>query len=317
MSARAQFFPGILASAGLRGRAGLPPRAAPAAQHRPPSGGIVAGLDLGTDEEGNLAVQAGVAFDGFGRELSLPSARGWAGNLSTTARPTSSTSTSTMAGSAARACRPGSAAATTTAVSTAGRSSRSSRSRNRRRPRWTDADPMACSSPTPTFRPSGTPPDEPERRWPVFLGTVTLDRADDRRPFAVDPAGRPYAGLVGQSVHAASGSTTVQIGAGAPGDPYRFAVHVPEAETAATANKPRLALTHDQKVEVRGDTTLEGTSPSRGDRAHGRGRCRRRTRRCRRSTGWAPTCASRWTPRAPTSSSSGPGRPTTTSSGPA
>jgi hypothetical protein len=124
------------------------------------------------------------------------------------------------------------------------------------------------------FSPSRTPPDDPLREWPVFLGRVTRDRSDPSRPtYAVDLAGRPYVDLVGEYVRAASGRAAIQIGefsqaatGGAstvPGAPAaavnrRFAVFVPEAETDTTKGQPRLAVDKDGKVDIRGDTTVHG-----------------------------------------------------------
>jgi hypothetical protein len=124
------------------------------------------------------------------------------------------------------------------------------------------------------FGPSRTPPDDPLRQWPVFLGQVTRDRSDPSRPtYTVDLAGRPSVDLVGEYVRAASGRAAVQIGefsqavtGGAstePGAPAattnrRFAVFVPEAETDETRGQPRLAVDKDGKVDIRGDTTVHG-----------------------------------------------------------
>ena len=77
MSARAQFVPGSSCER-RTSRTSRPTTSRCTGGTTSPttSGGIVAGLDLGTDEEGNLAVQAGVAFDGFGRELVLAQRQG-------------------------------------------------------------------------------------------------------------------------------------------------------------------------------------------------------------------------------------------------
>jgi hypothetical protein len=110
-------------------------------------------------------------------------------------------------------------------------------------------------------------PDEPERRWPVFLGQVTLDRANEARPFAIDLAGRPYAALVGEAVYAPSGRAAVQVGAERPDDPNRFAVFVREAEPTPAPGQPiepRLAIARDGTHRIRGDTILHGNLTVQG-----------------------------------------------------
>ena len=78
------------------------------------------------------------------------------------------------------------------------------------------------------FSATRMPPDDPALIWPVFLGQVTRGGPVDKRTYAVNPADRPYAGLVGESVLAPSGETRVQIGQGAErNDPSGFAVFIP------------------------------------------------------------------------------------------
>ena len=108
------------------------------------------------------------------------------------------------------------------------------------------------------FDASRTPPDEPQRRWPLFLASIAYDRASTADPFTADLAGRPYVGLAAGSVAAPSGRGRIQIGSERRGDPNRFAVFVPEAETSATAGRPRLAITDAGDVGVLGNTTVEG-----------------------------------------------------------
>jgi hypothetical protein len=74
------------------------------------------------------------------------------------------------------------------------------------------------------FGPQDIPPDDPEREWPIFLGTITLGGSTDTNPF--DPAGRPYATLVGATVVHPSGSARLQLGADRAGDRRRFAFAV-------------------------------------------------------------------------------------------
>jgi len=101
------------------------------------------------------------------------------------------------------------------------------------------------------FDATQTPPED--RNWPVFLGTVKFNAANIKQPYSIDLSQRPYAGLVGESVLAPSGSTRLQIGAEQTSDPNRFAVFIP-----ASATDPRLAIHQDGTVNIRGETTMRG-----------------------------------------------------------
>jgi hypothetical protein len=102
------------------------------------------------------------------------------------------------------------------------------------------------------FGPDRTPPDDPIEDWPVFLATVT------RNPdgtFQVNSDGRPYAGLVGEAIRAASGRAWIQVGAERTDDPFRFAVRI---DGVPFPDIPRLCVRDDGDVEVAGKTTLVG-----------------------------------------------------------
>jgi hypothetical protein len=222
--------------------------------------GIVVGLELVTDGEGNLFIEAGVAVDGFGRDILLPARTGIGPEvfadrgsdiLDVYLNYNRSGSDETPQGYAG--C-----------------------DENGDPPfyRWQeqpfrtfdapDSPPVDRRRPPSTldsdlsFDATRTPPDEPERRWPVFLGQITLDRTNEKQPFTVDLAGRPYVGLVGEMVHAPSGRARVQIGTERQGDPNRFAVFVPAVDTSPSSRKPRLAIRRGGTVEIRGTTTLHG-----------------------------------------------------------
>jgi hypothetical protein len=223
--------------------------------------GIVAGLDLVVDaQDGALVVEPGVAVDGLGRELVLPERQPIAAEVFADKGSDLLDVYLNYSRSGADAPRrdyPGSAGRCEDAFD-----------------RWTERpllsfevgdDPSADRRDPPGVRESDrgfdasrTPPDEPQRRWPVFLGSVAYDRERPRQPFTVDPAGRPYAGLVGASVVAPSGRASVQIGAERRGDPNRFAVFVPEADASPLPGQPRVAILEDGAVRVLGDTTLHG-----------------------------------------------------------
>src|SRR5262245_1498385 len=101
------------------------------------------------------------------------------------------------------------------------------------------------------------PPDEPNALWPVFLGQVTRGGTVDARTYTINPADRPYAGLVGESVAAPSGETRLQIGRGAdPNDPAGFAVFVPAA--SAQQGGASLQIDDQNQITLRGDTAVAG-----------------------------------------------------------
>jgi hypothetical protein len=102
------------------------------------------------------------------------------------------------------------------------------------------------------FDPTLTPPDDPQRSWPVFLGLITRDLRNPQ-PYSVDLSGRPYVGLVGESVAAPSGRATVQVGSEKAADDNRFAVFIPEA-----GPDPQLAVDKAGNLSVHGETTVYG-----------------------------------------------------------
>ena len=112
------------------------------------------------------------------------------------------------------------------------------------------------------FGASRTAPDDPNAEWPVFLGQIQRNRSEPTEPFSyrVDMDGRPYAGLVGEAVFSPSGRTWVQIGAEKDGDPYRFAVFIPEADK----NNPRLDIDQSGNVGIQGATTMHGKLTMKG-----------------------------------------------------
>ena len=227
--------------------------------------GIVAGLWLRFDEEdGALYVEAGAAVDGFGRWLVLP-LRQALGREAFAARDSDvldvylnyNRSGSDQAPSGYAGCEdPGDTG---------------------ERPfyRWVEQPYITMEVPGPPpvdhrrpdrvatddlgFQATRLAPDEPERRWPVFLGQVKLDRANQAKPFDTDSTGRPYAALVGEAVYAPSGRAAVQIGAELPGDPNRFAVFVREQnQRPGDPIQPRLAIQQDGTHLLRGNATVHG-----------------------------------------------------------
>lgn len=125
--------------------------------------------------------------------------------------------------------------------------------------------PGGVPAPELTRDPTRTPTDNPQRVWQIFLAQIRRSRPDPSKPYEyeVDLGERPYAGLVGEAVQAPSGRAHLQVGAELESDRFRFGVFIP-ADTAVTAPAsapqlgPRLGITRDGMVEVRGATTLRG-----------------------------------------------------------
>ena len=61
------------------------------------------------------------------------------------------------------------------------------------------------------------PPDDPARRWPVYLGRITRDLTRPADPPVIDLNRRPYAGLVGASVTSPDHGTWLDLGTAGPG----------------------------------------------------------------------------------------------------
>jgi hypothetical protein len=219
------------------------------------------GLELVADGEGNLFAEAGVAVDGFGRELVLAERQG-------IGQEVFADKGSDILDVYLNYNRTGSDDAPE-GYAGCGDDGDIPFYRWQERPFLTyqapEGPPVDRRRPPDVleadlaFDATGDPPDHPERGWPVFIGQITLDRTNEAQPFTVDLAGRPYVGLVGEMVRAPSGRAHVQIGAERQGDPYRFAIFVPAAGTPSRATrKPRLAIRRGNTVTIRGDTTLYG-----------------------------------------------------------
>jgi hypothetical protein len=106
------------------------------------------------------------------------------------------------------------------------------------------------------FVPSRRPPDDPQRYWPVFLGKVTRQQTNPQRPFAIDLSGRPYIGLVGESVVAPSGRARLEIGSEAAGDENRLALFILDGNPR---QQPAL------KIDKAGATNFAGSATVHGD----------------------------------------------------
>jgi hypothetical protein len=110
------------------------------------------------------------------------------------------------------------------------------------------------------FDASRTPPDSPQSYWPLFLGQIINDPANQQQPLAAKLDDRPYVGLVGEAVSAPSGRARVQVGAERADDPQRFAVYTRDegAQPSSAGLQPRLDIDQQGELSVRGDASIYG-----------------------------------------------------------
>ena len=110
------------------------------------------------------------------------------------------------------------------------------------------------------FGPQDDPPDGSAPIWPVLLGRLVRDAVAGANGYTVDPAQRPYAGLVGGRIVHPTGSDAVQVG----GEPARFAVQTAD-EGGALGDWVTVDLDGNTAIAVNttlgGDLLLEGSTP--------------------------------------------------------
>jgi len=196
--------------------------------------GIVYGLELAQDSNGGLSVQPGMAIDGYGRELILEQYQPIEARIfddkgsetldvyleyaeqATNEEPPSYS-----------ACRAGQNTSNRVqeAVRLVIRKASAPQSipdidlPERRQPEGVPPDDVR-------FAPDRVPPNDPGRRWPVFLGQ--LQRGAEP---PINLGGRPYAGLRGEMVLAPSAWAWLQVGEW-PDNDYRFGVFLAERDAA-------------------------------------------------------------------------------------
>lgn len=223
--------------------------------------GIVSGLEL-VLEEGNFFVQPGLAVDGYGRELILPQKKPLSssafidkGSNELDVWLTYGLTSSDEAPSGYAGCGNGN-------------------SNGASFYRWQETANVLLAKPADSpdrrlpqdialsdrdFNATRTPPDGPESSWPVFLGQIIKDPANQQEPLAVRSDDRPYVGLVGESITAPSGRARVQVGSELANDPNRFAVFTRDDNAPQPRNwLPRFEIDVDGEVTVRGDASVEG-----------------------------------------------------------
>jgi hypothetical protein len=217
--------------------------------------GIVHGLDIVDDGEGRIFVEPGFAVDGYGREQILATAR----QLDLTRFNEVDTDSLTVwlvwRQSGSQTAPPGS-------VRCAGDDADEAFYRwseipeIRLDPTDPDADPRrpaAVPEADLEFGPSRGAP-RPEAPWPVQLGVVTRTALGPPPTFSIDTSGRPYAGLVGESVRAVSSGARIHLGVGeGTSRERRFAVYVPAAAAHAA-----LEIDEGGRIDLRGQTTVRG-----------------------------------------------------------
>jgi hypothetical protein len=214
------------------------------------SWGIVSGLALAAARD-RVAVQPGLAVDGFGRalvvarpQLIAPEALEELGGDPVDVWLLYGRVASTPARRGRWDCGPG----------------RHSRWREQPCLRLTAArDPLEPRRPPGVsntwleYEPHARAPDGPVPAWPVYLGRATPGKKSGgmRRPYRVDLGQRPYAGLVGESVRNPLGSEGLRVG----GDERGAAVRLRDPGGAQTEV---LAVDGSGNTTVRADTGLTG-----------------------------------------------------------
>lgn len=102
------------------------------------------------------------------------------------------------------------------------------------------------------------PPDDPARRWPIYLGKVIRDLAHPETLPVIEPDQRPWIGLVGGTVETPAGTTWLELTTGAHPS---LTVGLPGA--AAGANPP-LTVSSNNGVELNSRLTVDGELVLRG-----------------------------------------------------
>jgi hypothetical protein len=210
--------------------------------------GIVSGLALAPDAQG-LALQPGMAIDGFGRELLVSEAvvvswqmQGADGAMHDLFDIIGSDPDPTGVRLISVSLNYGLVAVNAAGAPACARHDRWQEEAQLSLAPATDADPRypaEVAAGDLNFAPQDTPPDDPARLWPVFLGRVARcpNPYNDYIPYTYTylPADRPYATLTGQMVLAASGRARMQVDGNEPGE-ARFAISLPTSSIPAAAN---------------------------------------------------------------------------------
>lgn len=212
--------------------------------------GIVNGLELKVEEEDNLFIQPGFAVDGFGRELALPQRQ---------SVPV------TMFDEKGRDALDVFLVYDRLATDTAEDGTCEADGEPNRwlegahvevHPAQQDEDyrikPPGVTEADRSFGAQSAPPDDPARRWPVYLGRFERQRGKDRRyTYQEVLDNRPYAGLVGEQIVTPwSNGTRVELG-------KRNSSHSRFAVQFGSNTLPVLEVRRGNTV-IRAQTRIEG-----------------------------------------------------------
>lgn len=108
-----------------------------------------------------------------------------------------------------------------------------------------------------SFAAHETPTDDPAREWPVYLGTIVRTENEQIvRRESIDPADelpRPAVKLVGEKVAAPSGRARVRVGSELASESQRFSVSLPDAHGTHVEH---LSIDRAGRTTVRGNARL-------------------------------------------------------------
>jgi hypothetical protein len=238
--------------------------------------GIVSGLEI-VLEEGNFFLQPGMAVDGYGRELIVAQKKA----ISSSAFGDNSSSVFSDKGSNELDVWL-TYGLTTSDEATAGFAGCGNGNKNGTsfyrsqetaqillsKPNGTDRRaPKEVPAPDRNFPPSRTPPDDPELSWPVFLGQIINDPANQQQPLAVKLDDRPFVGLVGEEITSPSGGMRVEVGKiesdPVTGNPVtngqaRFGVFARDATAETPKWLSRFEVKANGELKVKGNATIQG-----------------------------------------------------------
>jgi len=235
--------------------------------------GIVYGLELAQDSNGELGVQPGMAIDGYGRELILEQYQPIEAHIFDDKGSETLDVYLEYAEQSANEGPPGYSAC---------RAGQNTSNRvqeavllvirkaiapqlipdidlpERRQPEGVPPDDLR-------FSPDRVPPNDPGRRWPVFLGQ--LRRGADP---PISLGGRPYAGLRGEMVLAPSDWAWLQVGEW-PENDYRFGVFLSERDQNGDDMVPKASPRSSGEpilgIKPAAATASDGTEPAAADAA--------------------------------------------------
>lgn len=219
--------------------------------------GIVSGLELAIKIDlgrNRLYFSAGMAIDGYGRELIVPRPRMVdQASLDRTLKAYRSSGNSVAQAIAIELWLLYDRNPACTAM-------RYGQEVHNEHNRWSEIPQLMCSpsgvlDPCNPLRacesrrssPVDEPNDDPDYEWPVYLGRVYIETTAGNTLDVVglDERGRRYVGLVGERIEAASRQVAIQLGAENDGDRRRFAISSAQADKSDGENDSDDSNTQD------------------------------------------------------------------------